>query len=132
MPVDLNTTIPWQRGDVLLPFVMGLVFTPVLILCCRLVTRDGVEFGDAIKTSVAATVASFLADVGLKFALDPGGLAFWSASSAVAFAMWVLAILIIIGMDLRRTVLIALIFVALRIPLIILIQNTLLEGMIRR
>ena len=132
MLADLNTTIPWQRGDVLMPFIMGLVFTPILMLSCRLVTRDGVEFGDAIKTSVAATVASFLIDVGLKFALDPGSFAFWTASSATALAAWTLTMAVIIGMDWRRTVLIALIFVALRIPLVILIQDTLLESMIRR
>ena len=132
MIVDLNTPVPWQRGDVLVPFLMGLAFTPVLMLSCRLVVREGIEFGDAIKTSVAATAVSFLVDVGLKFLLDPGSIAFWSASSAIALLTWTVAMLLVVGLDPLRTILIALIFTVLRIPLIILIQDTLLEGLIRR
>jgi len=132
MVVDLNTPVPWQRGDVLVPFVMGLVFTPVLMLVCRLVVREGIEFGDAIKSSVAATAASFLIDVALRFALVPDGMGFWLASSAAALVTWIVALLLIVGFDPLRTFLIALVFTILRVPLVILIQNTLLENLIRR
>jgi hypothetical protein len=129
---DLNTPIPWRRGEVLVPILLGLIFTPFLMIVCRLVIKEGIELGDALKASVAAAVATFFIDVGLKYLLEPGSVEFWATSSGIAFVAWSLALLIVVGLEFRHALPIAAIITVMRIPLNILILELVINGMFKR
>ena len=129
---DLNTPIPWRRGEVLVPILLGLIFTPFLMIVCRLVIKEGIELGDALKASVAAAVATFFIDVGLKYLLEPGSVEFWATSSGIAFVAWSLALLIVVGLEFRHALPSAAIITVMRIPLNILILELVINGMFKR
>jgi hypothetical protein len=128
----MNGTIPWKRGEVFVPIVLGILFTPFLMIACRLVVRKGVDFGDCLKSSVAATVATFFLDVGLKYLLAGDTVLFWAASSGLALVTWTIVLQVIIGLRVRETLAIAAIFTVMRIPLILLIKNGLIDPIIRQ
>ena len=129
---DLNTPIPWRRGEVLVPILIGLIFTPFLMIACRLVIKEGIELGDALKASVAAAVATFFIDVGLKYLLEPGSVEFWAISSIIAFITWSLALILLVGLELRHALPVALLLTVMRIPLILLIVEFIFDRVLPR
>ncbi len=129
---DLYTPIPWRRGEVLVPILLGLIFTPFLVIACRLIIKEGIAFDDALKSSVAATVTTFFIDVGLKYLLQPGSIEFWAISSGIAFVAWSIALLLLVGLEFRHALPIAAIFMVMRIPLTILIVEMLVNGVLKR
>lgn len=129
---DLNTPLPWRRGEVLVPILLGFIFTPFLMITGRLVIKERIELGDALKASVAAAVATFFIDVGLRYLLEPGSVEFWATSSGIAFVAWSLALLLLVGLEFRHALPIAAIFTVIRIPLNILILELVINGMFKR
>lgn len=126
------TPIPWKRGEFLVPIALTILFTPLLMVACRLVARNRVHFNEAIKTSAAATVGTFFLDVVLKFLVEPNSALFWSISSAIAFVAWTIAIAVILKFRSPAILVIAVIFTLLRIPLIILFKDYLLDSVLQR
>jgi hypothetical protein len=129
---DLNTPLPWRRGEVLVPILLGFIFTPFLMITGRLVIKERIELGDALKASVAAAVATFFIDVGLRYLLEPDSVGFWATSSGIAFVAWSLALLLLVGLEFRHALPIAAIFTVMRIPLNILILELIINGVFKR
>lgn len=90
----------------------GLVFGLLLQLATKIVLKEPIEFGDAFKTAFIASLTMILVRFGLELSLG-NDFNFTIAFVVAAYVIWVLALMIIIGLKLGRSLLIALVFMVI-------------------
>lgn len=107
--------------------IIGTIFAFLLRVASKIVLKESVEFGDAFKASIIASAVVLFADYGL-IAVFTDGAAYTIASITSTFVIWVLALMIVIGLNLVQALLIALIFMILTVVLQYLFMFFLMLG----
>ena len=118
--MDLNTDIPWQRGDLFLLFILFLLSTGLVLLASKLVLKRAIDTSDAFYSSGAAVLVGIAADILLRMAFGQGTMAYWLVSAAAYLVIWVLALMIIVGLDLVESIAISIGVTILRVVLMAL------------
>ena len=100
-------------GLIITAVIAALFFGLLILLASKIVLGQAVEYSDAFKASLAACVPIALVQWGLEGIMVPEGVVYYLVSWGIIFVIWVLALMIMIGLELRQALLIALIFVIL-------------------
>ena len=102
----------WLIGALIQVLIIGLIFGAILQISAKVIMKEGIEFSDAFKTAVIATAVIMLGDFGLNnSSIDPA----WHALVNAAFSLvvWLLALMIVIGLNLSQSFLVACVFTGL-------------------
>ena len=104
----------------LISIVIGaLIFSLILQLACKIVIKDTIEFGDAFKSSIVACAVLVLGDYALLELFDGTG---YTIARLVSFLLvWALVLMIVVGLELVQSLLIALVFTLVSYGLVFLV-----------
>ena len=96
-------------GALIQILITGVVFGVILQIAAKLIMKEGIEFVDAFKAAIIATAVIAFADYGLSnLTLAPAWIGILSA--VVYLVIWLLALMIVIGLDLTQSFLVACVF----------------------
>jgi hypothetical protein len=96
----------------------ALIFSVILQLACKVVIKDTIEFGDAYKSAIVACAILVLGDYALLEMFD--GTAYIVARLVSAFLVWALVLMIVVGLEVVQSLLIALVFMGITYAVIFL------------
>ena len=92
--------------------ITGVVFGAILQLAAKFIVKEGIDFGDAFKAALVGAAVTMLGDYGLqKLELEP--IVRSILSPVLYLVVWTLALAIVIGIDLARSLLVAVVFTIL-------------------
>ena len=97
-------------GLVVISFIAALI----LQLASKIVCQQAVDYGDAFKTSFIALGISRLSSLGLEAA----GFDQWFIAPLLALAIWTILISSVIGLAMSRSLLIALLMLAMTMAMV--------------
>ena len=112
---------------VLISILIGaLIFSVILQLACKVVSKDTIEFGDAYKSAIVACAILVLGDFALLEMFD--GTGYILARLVSFFLVWALALMIVVGLEVVQSLLIALVFMVITYALFFLVDLFLSAG----
>ena len=101
----------WIIGPIIQILLAGVVFGALLQIASKIVLKDSIEFGDAFRTAIVACAVIVFGDYALVSMFD--GLGYTAARLVSFFLIWTLALMIVVGLDLVQSLLIALVFMVI-------------------
>ena len=116
----------WIIGALVQILIVGLLLGLLLQLASRIVLKDSIEFGDAFKSSLVATACIVLGDYALLAMFEGAG---YTVARLVSFlVIWTLALMIVVGLDLAKSFLISVVFMAITYALLLVVAVIIATG----
>lgn len=113
-------------GALISILIGALIFSVILQLACKIVLKDTIEFWDAYKSAIVACAILVLGDYALLEMFD--GTGYILARLVSFFLVWALALMIVVGLEVVQSLLIALIFMVITYALFFLVKLFLSTG----
>ena len=111
-PTPARKSNMWIVGAIIQILICGVIFGFILQIAARIIIKEGIDFGDAVKTAIVATAAVMVGGLGLN-ALALDGTLMGVLDFGLPFVIWTLALLVVIGTTLVQSILIAFLFSAI-------------------